>query len=87
MKPWPDLCYNLRQSVINDAEHNPRFTTKNISDWFGNSEKTRLKHYSRTLAEDIAAATNGDGSDLAWMDRTDSVHEGERNGANWTVRP
>lgn len=71
--PWPDLCYNLRQSAINDAEHNPRFTSKNVSDWFGNSEQTRQKHYSRTLIEDVEAATAGDGRDLAWMDKTDSV--------------
>jgi integrase len=71
--PWPDLLYNLRQSAINDAEHDPRFTAKNISDWFGNSEKTRKKHYSRTLAEDVRAAAEGVGTDLAWMDNTDSV--------------
>lgn len=73
VKPWPDLIYNLRQSAINDAEHNPRFTTKNVSDWFGNSEKTRQKHYSRTLASDIEAAADTDGSDLEWMDNSDSV--------------
>ncbi|GAB5444702.1 MAG: hypothetical protein Fues2KO_50510 [Fuerstiella sp.] len=80
VKPWPDLCYNLRQSAINDAEHNPRFTTKNVSDWFGNSEQTRLKHYSRTLAEDISAATEGDGRELGWMSEDQMV-------AFWSQQP
>ena len=67
--------HNLRQSAVTDAEHNPGFIGQNVSDWFGNSEKTRQKHYSRTLAEDVKAATEGDGRDLTWMDKEIFVHD------------
>ncbi|MEM9354569.1 MAG: phage integrase SAM-like domain-containing protein [Pseudomonadota bacterium] len=64
VEPWPKLWLNLRSTRITELEDSRLFSETALDRWFGNTKKTRKKHYNQVFKDQLEAA-------IAWEnDRT-----------------